>query len=121
MRMLLGDFATQAPDILAWLGPCIGPREFEVGRDVYDAFVRVDGAARQHFQPSATTPGKFLADLAGLARQRLLAAGVDHIFGNDSSTAWCTVRNPERFYSHRLAQRSGLQATGRMAACVWLS
>jgi copper oxidase (laccase) domain-containing protein len=53
--------------------------------------------------------------LPGLARHRLQAAGVRHIFGNDGSTAWCTVNNPSRFFSHRRDRVSG-----RFAACIWL-
>jgi copper oxidase (laccase) domain-containing protein len=59
--------------------------------------------------------GKWLADLAGLARQRLNALGVTDIYGNDSSAPWCTVGNPLRFFSHRRDRVSG-----RQAACIWL-
>ena len=100
-------------DVLAWLGPCIGPRVFEVGDEVRQAFERVLPQAAVCFQ-RGQAPGKWLADLAGLARQRLQALGIVQVFGNDSSPAWCTVSNPSRFFSYR---RDGV--CGRMAASIW--
>ena len=108
--------AGAAADLLAWLGPCIGPRTFEVGADVRRAIGGAAPAAAALFVSSS--PGKWLADLAGLARLQLQALGVSATFGNDGSALWCTVRNPLRFFSHR---RDGVGAggTGRFAACVW--
>ncbi|QEA14613.1 peptidoglycan editing factor PgeF [Comamonas flocculans] len=112
--------AQPAPEneVIAWLGPCIGPRAFEVGAEVRAAFCAVDADAARHFVPTGQ-PGKFLADLAGLARQRLRRAGVQSLHGNDASPRWCTVSNPSRFFSHRRDAVS-LGSSGRMAACVWL-
>lgn len=109
-----------AAEALVWLGPCIGPLAFEVGAEVRDAFCRHDSAAAVHFQKNSQ--GRFLADLAALARQRLHALGVsaDAIYGNDSSAGWCTVGNPLRFFSHRHGSTS-LGGSGRMAACIWRS
>lgn len=101
-----------ANEVLAWLGPCIGPGAFEVGQDVWDACVARQPQAAAHFQP--LRPGKYLADLPALARMQLQALGVTRIFGNDGSAAWCTVSQPSRFFSHR---RDGV--SGRMAACIW--
>ena len=109
----------QAADTLAWLGPCIGPQAFEVGPEVRAAFCDHDPAAAQHFQPVGSgSTGKYLADLAALARQRLRAAGVTQIYGNDSTPPWCTVGNPSRFFSHR---RDSVQlgSSGRFAVCIW--
>jgi YfiH family protein len=102
-----------ATEIIAWLGPCIGPQAFVVGDEVRQVFVDHDPAAAALFTEAG--PGKWRADLAGLARQRLAALGIDQVFGNDSSPAWCTVSQPSRFFSHR---RDGI--SGRMAACIWL-
>lgn len=99
--------------IQAWLGPCIGPRAFEVGVEVKEAFVAWRPEAAACFAPGADD-GKWMADLAGLARQRLRAVGIDAIYGNDSSDGWCTVNNPLRFFSHR---RDGV--SGRFAALIW--
>ncbi|MCX8516501.1 MAG: peptidoglycan editing factor PgeF [Rhodoferax sp.] len=99
-------------ELLAWLGPCIGPQAFEVGAEVREAFVAQSAAAQACFV--AVQPGKWLADLPALARQRLGALGIQSIFGNDGSDAWCTFSNSSRFFSHR---RDGV--SGRMAACIW--
>ena len=109
--------AEPANDMLAWLGPCIGPKAFEVGEDVRTAFCALDGAAEQHFAPRGN--GKFLANLPALARQRLAAQGVTQVYGNDGSDAWCTFSQPSRFFSHRRDGGVG-GGTGRMAACIWL-
>lgn len=101
---------------MAWLGPCIGPTAFEVGAEVREAFCLHHPAAQACFVPQGH--GRFLADLAGLARLRLRALGVMRIYGNDSSAAWCTVGNASRFFSYRRDQRA-LGGSGRMAACIW--
>jgi polyphenol oxidase len=114
-----------ADDVLVWLGPSIGPAQFEVGAEVKAAFVASQAGAAKHFQKiqSASAPGqpaKYLANLPALARDRLQALGISHIYGNDGSDAWCTVANPSQFFSHRRdAVRLG--STGRMAACIWLA
>jgi len=95
--------------LLAWLGPAIGPRAFEVGTDVRDAFCRQDVAATKAFV--ALGPGKWWCDLYLLARQRLAGLGVQRISGG----GWCTYADAQRFYSYR---RDGI--TGRMASCIWL-
>jgi YfiH family protein len=100
--------------LLAWLGPCIGPHAFEVGDEVRAAFFTESPQTEVCFKAQAS--GKWLADLPGLARQRLAALGIARTFGNDGSPAWCTVANASRFFSHR---RDGV--SGRMAACIWLS
>jgi len=96
--------------IVAWLGPAIGPTAFEVGTDVRDAFVRND--AQAHVAFAAASPGKWLADLESLARMRLSRAGVRSIHGG----GMCTFRDPARFFSFR---RDG--TSGRMGAFVWRS
>lgn len=117
-RAAIEKGANRGQDILAWLGPCIGPQAFEVGAEVREAFCRHDPAATRHFAERGK--GKWLADLAGLARQRLQALGVTQLHGNDSSPGWCTVGNPSRFFSYR-RDHATLGASGRMAACIWLT
>ncbi len=112
------DSATgSARDTLAWLGPCIGPRAFEVGAEVREAFLAQDDGAGICFE--ARPGGKWIADLQRLARRRLAALGVDAVYGNDGSDAWCTVTSASRFFSHRRDQRL-LGGSGRMAACIWI-
>jgi purine-nucleoside/S-methyl-5'-thioadenosine phosphorylase / adenosine deaminase len=99
-----------ARDLLAYLGPAIGPAAFEVGDDVRDAFNALDPLARQAFHPH--TPGKWKADLFLLARQRLARLGVTAVYGGGQ----CTYSDPERFFSHRRDKTAG-----RMAALVWIA
>ena len=110
-----------ATKIIAWLGPCIGAEAFEVGPEVRAAFVAHDPQAATLFKPldQNNRPGKWLADLQGLARQRLQALGITQIYGNDGSREWCTVSNPSRFFSHR-RDAVVLGGSGRLAACIWL-
>lgn len=105
--------AVAASETIAWLGPCIGPECFDVGPDVCEAFVKHSPQAQALFTPHA--PGKWLANLPGLARMRLAALGITEVYGNDGSRDWCTVSQPSRFFSHR---RDGV--SGRMAACIWI-
>ena len=111
-----------ASKIIAWMGPCIGPEAFEVGGEVKAAFAASLPNSAAMFKPvGGPESGKWLADLAGLARLQLkqLGLGNDQIFGNDSSTEWCTVNNPLRFFSHRRdAVKFG--SSGRMAGCIWM-
>lgn len=97
-------------DLIAWLGPAIGPDSFEVGDEVRAAFVAQDPAAAAAFVPHGA--GKWLCDIYRLARQRLARLGVRRLAGAES----CTVRERERFFSYR---RDG--ATGRMASLIWRS
>ena len=100
-------------DVLAWLGPCIGPREFEVGADVLQAFGENPAAPdgrRFVYRARPDGQARWLANLVQLARDRLAAAGVLHI----AAAGACTVENRSDFFSFR---RDGV--TGRMAAAVW--
>ena len=109
----LCDAAACGPgEVKAWLGPCIGPRQFEVGADVLAAFGAAPAGDSHRFVGRGPAhPGKWLADLPGLAADRLRAAGVVRVSG----AGLCTVEDRSRFFSFR---RDGL--TGRMAALVWL-
>ncbi len=114
----LCEAAGVAPaDLVAWLGPCIGPQRFQVGAEVLQAFGVAPAQAASHplFKPdpqaNASSP-RWLADLAGLARQRLAAQGVTSVHGG----RWCTVSDPARFFSYR---RDGV--TGRQVALIALA
>ena len=103
--------------LMAWLGPCIGAAAFEVGAEVRAAFLARHSWSAVHFQ-AAALEGKFFCDLAGIARGILQRVGVV-VYGNDSSAAWCTYSQSERWFSHRRESQQGRQA-GRLAAAVWL-
>jgi polyphenol oxidase len=114
LESVVQELGVPAKTLLAWLGPCIGPDVFEVGGEVKAAFESQGMSASAMFRTH--TENKWLANLPGLARQRLQALGITRIHGNDGSRAWCTVSNPSRFFSHRRDRISG-----RFAASIWLA
>lgn len=103
-------------ELLAWMGPAIGPAAFEVGEEVRDSFLAaalpaVRDSTDGCFLPSSANPGHFFADLYALARLRLHSAGLGQVFGGN----FCTVTDADRFFSYR---RDG--QTGRMASVIVL-
>lgn len=99
-------------DLIAWLGPAIGPAHFEVGADVHAAFVDQDGRADAAFRRLPGPGDKFLADLYALSRLALSDYGVQRIAGG----AHCTFAETTRFFSFRRDH-----ASGRMVSLIWLS
>lgn len=100
-----------ATEIMAWLGPGIGPQAFEVGDDVRVAFEHLGVKSLEAFRPIAAKPGKWLADLPALARLTLANEGVLRVAGGHD----CTVSDARRFYSFRRDR-----ITGRMASLIWI-
>lgn len=96
------------PSLQAWLGPTIGPRVYEVGAEVRDAFLAHDVSAASAFAP--TRPGHWLLDLYAVARQRLAGCGIESISGGTH----CTYSEEDLFFSFRRDK-----AMQRMAACIW--
>lgn len=97
--------------LLAWLGPAIGPSMFEVGRELMQQFVAMDPHATKAFKPAAVK-NKWLADIYVLARQRLAQRNVTAVYGGE----YCTYSEAELFYSYRRDK----QKTGRMGSLIWL-
>lgn len=97
-------------ELLVWLGPAIGPEKFEVGEDVYQAFTADSPQSKSAFVDYK--PGKWLANLYELAKIRLRAQGVNHIYGGD----YCTYTQEDLFFSWRRDQ----DKTGRMASVIWI-
>jgi len=96
-----------AADLIAWLGPAIGPQSFEVREDVLDTF-KADISSQTFVK---TEQGTWLANLYALARLRLERLGITDIFGG----TFCTYQNIDQFYSFRRDK-----TTGRMATLIWL-
>ncbi len=117
LERTVAAMAVDPGQLLAWLGPAIGPRAFEVGPELRAAFLEaapaVGGAATSAcFLPSEARPGHYLADLYALARLRLAALGPIAVYGGNA----CTFSSPQRFFSYR---RDGL--TGRMASLILIN
>ena len=98
-------------ELLAWLGPAIGPGSYEVGPEVREACLAAAPGAGPAFAPSPGRPGHWLADLYAIATCQLESLGVDRIYGG----GFCTYRDERRFFSHR---RDG--TTGRFATLAWI-
>ncbi len=107
----LAKFRCSVADVTVWFGPAIGPTQFEVGRDVFDAFFNTHPGSESAFV-EADMPGKFMADIYGLGRHALEKAGVKKFFGG----GFCTVSD-ERFFSYR---RQGKES-GRMGSLIWFT
>jgi polyphenol oxidase len=102
-----------ASDLLAWLGPAIGPNAFEVGAEVRAQFIQKDPQAESAFKPHGD---KWRGDLYQIATQRLNKLGITQIYGGGQDKDWCTFTDKENFFSFR---RDG--DTGRMATLIWLA
>lgn len=101
----VGALGRRPDDLIAWLGPCIGPTRYEVGGEVRDAVLASEPRAAEAFV--AKDQGRFLADLARIARVQLARLGVTAVYGADA----CTHRDATRYFSHRRDARTGRQAT----------
>ena len=115
-QTILAMRAAGAGEITAWMGPAIGPAQFEVGMDVLDTFVALSPASeeaqvRAAFRPYAGREGKYLADIFALARLFLARDGVTRVSGG----TYCTATETARFYSYRRDH-----VTGRQASLIWL-
>ena len=98
-------------DLLAWLGPAIGPESYEVGSEVRDACLTAAPGARSAFVPSPVRTGHWRANLYAIAACQLASMGVEDTYGG----GYCTYGDRHRFFSHR---RDGV--TGRFATLAWL-
>ncbi|MGD9841693.1 MAG: peptidoglycan editing factor PgeF [Steroidobacteraceae bacterium] len=111
LESTVSSLGVPGSQLLAWIGPAIGPQAFEVGDEVRIAFTARDAAATQAFRPSHRA-GHWLADLDLLARQELARLGIQAVYGGGV----CTYTDAQRFFSYR---RDGL--TGRMASLIWMT
>ncbi|QBZ83389.1 Laccase domain protein YfiH [Hydrogenovibrio crunogenus] len=100
----------QREKMLVWIGPAISQPYFEVGKEVFDAFVNENTDAEKFFKPHNRTPQKWYADLPGLAEFKLNQLGIEQVF----QSGLCSYRDQEWFYSYRRDQQ-----TGRMASLIW--
>lgn len=108
LEATISAMAVAPQDIVAWIGPAIGPAAFEVGADVHAAYCATDAASAAFFVP--LREGKWIADLPGLARHRLARLRIPAAGGT-----WCTHTDAARFFSWRRDKGSG-----RMALLAWL-
>ncbi|HSI43393.1 MAG TPA: peptidoglycan editing factor PgeF [Methylotenera sp.] len=113
IKSAIAKMPAKPENILAWLGPAIGPNAFEVGDDVREQFLQKDAQANSAFKPHGD---KWLCDIYTLAKQRLVSTGVKGIYGGSVNEEFCTYTDETRFFSFRRDN-----ATGRMASLIWLA
>ena len=109
LEQTIAQLGVPAAQLVAWLGPTISRKNFEVGDDVRAAFTKDDAGAAVAFE--ANSRGRWQCDLYALARRRLAALGVSDVSGG----GWCTYADASQFFSFR---RDG--QCGRMAALIWM-
>ncbi len=103
----------QDSSLMVWLGPCIGPKAFEVGAEVLQAF---DLQPEDPLVQPSPRPQHFYLDLAGLAARRLQQWAEQRrvILNLRTQDLACTWSDADRYYSHRRAA-----PCGRMAFLIW--
>ncbi|WP_101774372.1 peptidoglycan editing factor PgeF [Pasteurella oralis] len=112
LEQTVAQFRCSPSQIIAWLGPAIGPTKFQVGQDVVERFCAREPTAELAFKPDPQAPNKYLADLYLLATQRLNRLGITQISGGE----YCTFTEQNKFFSYRRERQ-----TGRMATLVWFT
>ena len=100
--------------IMAVLGPSIGPRNYEVGPEFRERFVRADPANEGRFLPSGR-PDHFLFDLNRYTVERLRKAGV-----NADALGRCTYEEEDLFYSYRRMTHRDEPDYGRQISAIVL-
>lgn len=109
IKKTLDKMSSDKNDIIAWLGPCIGPSKFEVGEEVKTVFIHRKNQHSNAFTHSNASPKKYFANLHKIATLELINAGVDKI----STLPICTYHQKDIFYSYRRES-----TTGRMASVI---
>lgn len=110
LERTVAQFQANADQLIAWLGPAIGPEKFQVGQEVVAQFVAQQAEARHAFRPDPQAENKYLGNLYVLAKQRLIGLGMTQISGGEH----CTFTEQEKFFSYRREKQ-----TGRMATLIW--
>ncbi len=108
IQQTIGKYQGDSSDIIAWLGPAISQKHFEIGAEVKAIFCAKNPDSSAYFEP--TNSGKFMCDLYSIARL-ILAQHCIQTYGGEH----CTFAEKDNFYSYR---RDG--ETGRMASLIWI-
>lgn len=104
----VAKFSIPKSNIVAWLGPAIGPSAFEVGQDVVDAFTSVNSSHTDDFITQENK--KYLANIFSIAKRQLYSLGITEIY----SEYECTYLQPKKYFSYRRDAQ-----TGRLATLIW--
>jgi YfiH family protein len=102
--------------MVAAVGPCIGPKSYEVGLEFLERFITGAPGAERFFRPGAA-PDKRLFDLPAFVLDRLDQAGV----GRCEWIGLDTYPDADRFYSNRRALHLGEPDYGRLLSAIMLA
>jgi YfiH family protein len=112
------EFGSRPADIVAGIGPSIGPCCFEVGDEVAERFVEAFPGSQKRVVESRS--GKAHVNLWEANRQQLSAAGLRD--GNIETADLCTSCRTDLFYSHRKeAPKAESGKSGRFAGVILLN
>ena len=96
--------------ILAWIGPCIGSKYYEIDEDVYSSFLDYSITLESSFKK--INEKKWSCCLNNIVKILLKNTGIHKIYGCDL----CVYEMDNLFFSHR---RDG--NTGRTATMIWIT
>jgi YfiH family protein len=108
IKKTVAAFHAAPHELIAWLGPAIGPSAYGVGDSLRERFCALDSRLAEAFTQHST---QWHMNLARVAELQLAALGVINV----THSGICVHSDAENFFSYR---RDG--ETGRMAALVWL-
>ncbi|QJR82128.1 peptidoglycan editing factor PgeF [Alteromonas pelagimontana] len=108
----IAEMRTAPEQMMAWVGPAISQRHYQVGHETAERFSRWPG-----FQTNADEDGRCYLDLPAVAESILSTLGIGWI----GRSELCTYSDSTRFYSHRFAQHAGRSATGRMVSVIGIT
>ena len=107
IQTCLSAFIKDEIKLTAWIGPSISGGFYEVGSELYDAFMKSDEHSQSNFK--RVNPKKWLFDLNGEAKRILKNHNVEVHVSNQ-----CTYTNHDLFYSYRRDQTEN-----RLLTMIW--
>lgn len=115
----LSKMPVQTKNLIAWMGPAISKRHFEVGEEVKEMFSDYPQAFSHNNQ---NTEDKYFANLYYIAKKKMFDVGIPQIFGGE----YCTYQQADLFFSHRRAthevanESNRIPTTGRIVSAIYL-
>lgn len=113
VKNLIENLGSNPADLLCAIGPAACGRNYEVGKDVIDAFAANFDRNEKYFSP--TRDGHALVDLHLANKDQLLDCGVK--VENIYTAPFCTMERPDLFFSYRL-EKQKYGRTGRLLSVI---
>ncbi len=113
LEKLCDEYGAKANDLIAAIGSAACGRNYEIGPEVIDAFIKASADNEKYFTP--TRPGHALVDLHGANRDMLINAGVKG--SNIFTSPFCTMERTDLFFSYRV-EKKVYGKTGRLLSVI---